>query len=181
MAAPTGPNVSKAYLLLLLSLLSAALAGWYLSTTALGSLLSTTVGWLVMLAVIILLSRIALWAAEQDRLLGVACLVVDGAVSGVALTPLLDLALTKAPGTIQLALLLTVAVFLAITVVVWPSPRGRFSVLIGGIAVSLIAAILLNAFLFRLMDPVAGALLLFASFFNLFTAILNLVLSREED
>jgi FtsH-binding integral membrane protein len=141
--------------------------------------------------------------------LGVTALLADGFVSGLVLAPILRFASLYAPGTIRIAMLMTLIVFAAVTLFVMSSnrtfsaPRG----LMLGISVSIVAAIVLNAFLnigvlgmliaagigilgvcilvYATSDvlnnaaadsPIPGALFLFAGLFNVFVAILNILL-----
>ena len=148
-------------------------------------------------------------AARHNPVLGVTALVADGFVSGLVLAPILRIASRYAPGTIQIAMLMTLIVFGVITLYVMSSKR-TFSAprgLMIGIFVSIIAAMALNAFLnigvlgiliaagigifgvcilvYATSDvlnnpeadsPIPGALILFAGLFNVFVAILNILL-----
>jgi modulator of FtsH protease len=155
--------------------------------------------------------RVAM-AARHNPVLGVTALVADGFVSGLVLAPILRFASLYAPGTIQLAMMMTLIVFGAITMFVMVSrrtfsaPRG----LMLGISISIIAAIVLNAFmnigLLGILiaagigilgvcilvyatsevlnnpeadSPIPGALILFAGLFNVFVAILNILLRLD--
>jgi FtsH-binding integral membrane protein len=155
-----------------------------------------------------LIPRVAM-AARHNPVLGVTALLVDGFVSGVVLAPILRLASRYSPGTTGVAMLMTLVVFGAVTLFVMTSgrtfsaPRG----LMLGIAVSIVAAMVLNAFLNigvlgmliaagigilgvcilvyatsevlhnpQADSPIPGALMLFAGLFNVFVAILNILL-----
>src|SRR5580704_5690269 len=92
--------------------------------------------------------RVAI-AARHNPVLGVTALLADGFVSGLVLAPMLRFASYYAPGTTQIACVMTLIVFAVVTMYVMSSgrtfsaPRG----LMLGISVSLIAAMVLNAFL----------------------------------
>ena len=81
--------------------------------------------------------------------MGVGALVANGFISGVVLAPILRFASLYAPGTTQIAALMTAVVFLTISAFVmfskrtFSAPRG----LMVGIFVSIIAAMVLNSFL----------------------------------
>jgi FtsH-binding integral membrane protein len=141
--------------------------------------------------------------------LGITALLADGFVSGVVLAPILRIASLYVPGTIQIAMLMTLVVFGSVTLFVMSSSR-TFSAprgLMLGISVSIVAAIVLNAFLnigllgmlvaagigilgvcilvyatsdvlhnSNVDSPIPGALMLFAGLFNVFVAILNILL-----
>jgi FtsH-binding integral membrane protein len=148
-------------------------------------------------------------AARHNPVLGITALLADGFVSGVVLAPILRIASLYAPGTTQIAMLMTLVVFGTVTLFVMSSSR-TFSAprgLMLGISVSIVAAIVLNAFLnigllgmlvaagigilgvcilvYATSDvlhnpdidsPIPGALMLFAGLFNVFVAILNILL-----
>jgi modulator of FtsH protease len=202
-------TIRKTYMLLGLSV-AGALCGGYVGaqSDALVNLFTGWLGWILAMVLLNVIPRIAM-AARHDPVLGVTALLADGFVSGVVLAPILRLASVYAPGTIQIAMLMTVVVFGAVTVFVMSSSR-TFSAprgLMLGISVSIIAAILLNAFLnigvlgmliavgigifgvcilvYATSDvlhnpnadsPIPGALILFAGLFNVFVAILNILL-----
>jgi FtsH-binding integral membrane protein len=152
--------------------------------------------------------RVAM-ACRHNPVLGVTALLADGFVSGLVLAPILRYASYYAPGTIQIAMLMTLIVFGVVTLYVmsanrtFSAPRG----LMLGIFVSLVAAIVINGFLnigvlgiliaagigifgvcilvYATSDvlhnpaadsPIPGALILFAGLFNVFVAILNILL-----
>jgi FtsH-binding integral membrane protein len=202
-------TIKKTYMLLGLSVVG-ALCGGYLGaqSDALASLFTGWLGWILAMVLLNVIPRIAM-AARHDPVLGVTALAVDGFVSGLVLAPILRFASRFAPGTIQIAMLMTLIVFAAVTVFVMSSnrtfsaPRG----LMLGISVSIVAAIVLNAFLnigllgmliaagigifgvcilvYATSDvlhnpnadsPIPGALILFAGLFNVFVAILNILL-----
>jgi FtsH-binding integral membrane protein len=203
-------TIRKTYLLLGLSV-AGALCGGYLGaqSDALANLVTGWLGWILAMVLLNAIPRIAI-AARHNPVLGVTALLADGFISGLVLAPILRLASYYAPGTISIAMLMTLLVFAAVTLYVMSSgrtfsaPRG----LMIGIFVSIIGATLLNAFLHIgvlgmliavgigilgvcilvyatsdvLNSPYAdsaipGALMLFAGLFNVFVAILNLLLS----
>ena len=202
-------TIRKTYLLLGLAGF-AALCGGYVGaqSDALANLFTGWIGWILAMILLNAIPRVAI-AARHNPVLGVSALVADGFVSGLVLAPILRFASYYAPGTIEIAALMTLIVFGAITLYVMSSrrtfsaPRG----LMLGIFVSILAATLLNAFLnigplgiliaagvgilgvcilvYATSDvlnnpeadsPIPGALILFAGLFNVFVAILNILL-----
>lgn len=207
--AQTAVVVKQTYLLFGLAVFS-AMAGGYIGATSetLARFFSTWIGWIAALLVLNLVPRIAI-AVRHNAQLGVATLVFDGFISGVALSPLLWVARLYAPVLILAALFITGFVFVGITLYVMSSnrtfsaPRG----LLTGIFFAVIGAMILNGFLhigfagiliaigigalgvFTLVyatsavlrspyldSPIPGALMLFASVFNIFVATLNILL-----
>jgi modulator of FtsH protease len=205
-------TIKKTYLLLGLSV-AGALGGGYVGaqSDSLAHLFTGWLGWILAMLLLNLIPRVAI-AARHNPVLGVSALVVDGFVSGLVLAPILRIASIYAPGTTKLAMLMTLIVFGAVTLFVMSSnrtfsaPRG----LMLGIFVSLIAAMVLNAFLnIGLLgiliaagigvlgvcilvyatssvlhnpeadSPIPGALMLFAGLFNVFVAILNILLRLD--
>jgi modulator of FtsH protease len=201
--------IKKTYMLLTLSV-AGALCGGYLGaqSDALANLFTGWLGWILAMVLLNAIPRIAI-AARHNPVLGVTALLADGFVSGLVLAPMLRLASHYAPGTIEIAMLMTLVVFGAVTLFVMASgrtfsaPRG----LMLGIGISIIAAMVLNAFLNIGMlgmliavgigifgvcilvyatsavlhsadadSPIPGALMLFAGLFNVFVAILNILL-----
>jgi FtsH-binding integral membrane protein len=201
--------IKKTYMLLGLAV-AAALCGGYLGahSDALANLFTGWIGWILAMLLLNAIPRVAI-AARHNPVLGVTALAADGFVSGLVLAPILRIASLYAPGTIQIAMVMTLIVFGAITLFVMSSgrtfsaPRG----LMLGIFVSIMAAMALNAFLnigflgiviaagigimgvFILVyatsdvlnnpyadSPIPGALMLFAGLFNVFVAILNILL-----
>ncbi len=142
-------TIKKTYLLLGLSV-AAAFCGGYLGaqSDALASLFTGWLGWILAMVLLNAIPRVAI-AARHNPVLGVSALVGDGFVSGLVLAPILRFASRYAPGTIQSAALMTLIAFGAISLFVMSSnrtfsaPRG----LMLGIFVSVIAAMVLNAFL----------------------------------
>ena len=202
-------TIKKTYMLLGLSVV-AALCGGYLGSQsdALADLFTGWMGWILAMLLLNLIPRVAI-AARHNPVLGVSALVADGFVSGLVLAPILRLASRYAPGTTEIAMVMTLIVFGAVTMFVMASvrtfsaPRG----LMMGIFVSIAAAVILNAFLnigvlgiliaagigvFGVCilvyatsavlhnpaadSPIPGALMLFAGLFNIFVAILNILL-----
>jgi modulator of FtsH protease len=202
-------TIRKTYLLLGLSV-GGAICGGYLAaqSDALVGLFSGWLGWILAMLLLNGIPRVAI-AARHNPVWGVTALLGNGIVSGVVLAPILRIASYYAPGTIQIAMLMTVIVFGCVTLFVMSShrtfsaPRG----LMLGISVSIIAAMVLNAFLnigmlgmliaagigifgvcilvYATSDvlhnpdadsPIPGALILFAGLFNVFVAILNILL-----
>jgi len=202
-------TIRKTYLLLGLAVVG-ALCGGYLGAQSdtLANLFTGWLGWILAMVLLNAIPRVAI-AARHNPVLGVSALVADGFVSGLVLAPILRIASLYAPGTIQIAMLMTIIVFGVITLYVMSSrrtfsaPRG----LMLGITISIFAAILLNAFLnigvlgmliaagigilgvciliYATSDvlnnpeadsPIPGALILFAGLFNVFVAILNILL-----
>jgi modulator of FtsH protease len=205
----TAVVVKQTYLLFSLAVFS-AMAGGYIGATSetLARFFSSWIGWIAALLLLNVVPRIAI-SVRHNHQLGVAVLVFDGFISGIALSPLLWVARLYAPILILVALCITGFVFVGITLYVMASnrtfsaPRG----LITGLFFSVIGAIILNSFLhigfvgiliaigigalgvFTLVyatsmvlrspymdSPIPGALMLFASVFNIFVATLNILL-----
>jgi modulator of FtsH protease len=141
--------VKQTYLLFGLAVAS-AMAGGYIGATSetLARFFSTWVGWIAALLLLNVVPRIAI-AVRHNHQLGVAALVGDGFVSGIALSPLLFVARLYAPSLILVALFITGFVFLGVTMYVlsarrtFSAPRG----LMAGLFFSIIGAIILNSFL----------------------------------
>jgi FtsH-binding integral membrane protein len=209
LSAVRAETIKKTYMLLGLSV-AGALCGGYLAaqSDALANLFTGWVGWILAMLLLNLIPRVAI-AARHNPVLGVTALAADGFVSGLVLAPILRIASLYAPGTITITMLMTLIVFGAVTLFVMSSSR-TFSAprgLMLGIAVSIIGAMVLNAFLNIGMlgmliaagigifgvcilvyatsavlhnpdadSPIPGALMLFAGLFNVFVAILNILL-----
>jgi len=201
--------IRKTYLLLGLAVVGAYCGGYLgVQSDVLVNLFTGWLGWILAMVLLNVIPAVAI-AARHNPVLGVTALVADGFVSGLVLAPILRIASVYAPGTIEIAMVMTIIVFGAVTLYVMSSrrafsaPRGLFL----GISVSLIAAMVLNAFLnigligiliaagigilgvcilvYATSDvlnnpladsPIPGALFLFAGLFNVFIAILNLLL-----
>jgi FtsH-binding integral membrane protein len=202
-------TIRKTYLLLALSVGGAICGGYFgAQSDALVHLFTGWLGWILAMLLLNAIPRVAI-AARHNPVLGVTALLGNGIISGIVLAPILRIASFYAPGTIQIAMLMTVIVFGCVTLFVMSSnrtfsaPRG----LMMGIFVSIMAAMLLNAFLnigmlgmliaagigifgvcilvYATSDvlhnpdadsPIPGALILFAGLFNVFVAILNILL-----
>jgi modulator of FtsH protease len=212
LTATRADTIRKTYMLLGLAV-AGALCGGYLGaqSDALADLFTGWIGWILAMLLLNLIPRVAM-AARHNPVLGVTALLVDGFVSGVVLAPILRLASRYSPGTTGVAMLMTLVVFGAVTLFVMTSgrtfsaPRG----LMLGIAVSIVAAMVLNAFLNigvlgmliaagigilgvcilvyatsevlhnpQADSPIPGALMLFAGLFNVFVAILNILLQVQ--
>ncbi len=141
--------IKQTYLLFGLAVFS-ALAGGYVGATSetLARFFSGWLGWIAALLLLNVVPRIAM-AVRHNHQLGVAALVGDGFISGIALSPLLWVARTVAPELILVALGVTASVFVGITLYVmttrrtFSAPRG----LMTGIFFALIGSVLLNSFL----------------------------------
>jgi modulator of FtsH protease len=141
--------VRQTYLLFGLAVFS-ALAGGYIGATSdtLARFFSGWIGWIAALLLLNLVPRIAI-SVRHNPQLGVAALVGDGFISGIALSPLLWVARLIAPRLIFVALGITAFVFIGITLYVmttrrtFSAPRG----LMAGIFFALIGSIILNSFL----------------------------------
>jgi len=141
--------IKQTYLLFSLAVFS-AMAGGYIGATSetLARFFSGWIGWIAALLLLNLVPRIAL-SVRHNHQLGVAALVFDGFISGIALSPLLWVARIVAPSLIFDALFITGFVFVGITLYVmtarrtFSAPRG----LMTGIFCSIIGAIILNSFL----------------------------------
>jgi modulator of FtsH protease len=141
--------VRRTYLLFGLAVFS-ALAGGYIGATSetLARFFSGWIGWIAALLLLNLVPRIAL-SVRHNPHLGVAALVGDGFISGIALSPLLWVARLIAPQLIFMALGITGFVFIGITLYVMSTPR-TFSAprgLMTGLFFALIGTMVLNSFL----------------------------------
>jgi modulator of FtsH protease len=141
--------VKQTYLLFGLSVFS-ALAGGYIGANSetLARFFSGWIGWIAALLLLNLVPRMAL-AVRHNHQLGVAALVGDGFISGLALSPLLWVARMIAPQLIFMALGITAFVFIGITAYVM-STRHAFSAprgLMTGLFFALIGTMVLNSFL----------------------------------
>lgn len=145
----TAAVVKQTYLLFGLSVVS-ALAGGYIGATSetLARFFSGWIGWIAALVLLNVVPRIAM-SVRHNPQLGVAALVGDGFISGIALSPLLWVARTIAPELIFVALGITAFVFIGITMYVmtarreFSAPRG----LMTGLFFALIGTVVLNSFL----------------------------------
>jgi len=142
-------TIKKTYMLLGLSV-AGGLCGGYLGaqSDSLANLFTGWLGWILAMVLLNVIPRVAI-AARHNPVLGVTALLADGFVSGLVLAPILRIASVYAPGTIKIAMLMTLIVFGVVTLFVMSSSR-TFSAprgLMLGIFVSIIAAMVLNAFL----------------------------------
>jgi modulator of FtsH protease len=141
--------IKQTYLLFGLSVFS-AIAGGYIGATSetLARFFSGWLGWIAAIVLLNLVPRVAI-AVRHNYSLGVAALVLDGFVAGIALSPILWIARVTAPDLILAALGITAFIFVGITLYVmstkreFSAPRG----LMAGIFFSLIGAMILNSFL----------------------------------
>jgi modulator of FtsH protease len=149
LTAQTAVVIKQTYLLFGLSVFMAIVGGYIGATSeTLARFFSGWLGWIVAILLLNVVPRVAI-AVRHNHQLGVAALVFDGFISGIALSPLLWVARTLAPQLIFAALGITAFVFAGITVYVM-STRREFSAprgLMTGIFFSLIGAIILNSFL----------------------------------
>jgi modulator of FtsH protease len=141
--------IKQTYILFGLSVVS-ALAGGYVGATSetMARLFSGMLGWILAIILLNVVPRIAI-AVRHNPVLGVSALVLDGFVSGIAISPLLFVAARVQPSLILAALGITGIVFLGVTAYVMTSgrtfsaPRG----LMAGLFFAIIGAVLLNSFL----------------------------------
>jgi modulator of FtsH protease len=141
--------IKQTYVLFGLAVFS-ALAGGYIGGTSetMARLFSGWIGWIFAIILLNAVPRIAI-AVRHNPVLGVSALVLDGFVSGIAISPLLYFARLVAPDLILAALGITAFVFLGVTGYVMTSgrtfsaPRG----LMVGLFFSIMGAMILNAFL----------------------------------
>ena len=149
LSAQSAVVVKQTYLLFGLAVFS-ALAGGYVGATSetLARFFSGWLGWIAALVLLNAVPRIAI-AVRHNHQLGVAALVGDGFISGIALSPILWVSRLIAPQMIFMALGITAIVFVGITLYVMTSnrafsaPRG----LMAGLFFALIGTVLLNSFL----------------------------------
>jgi modulator of FtsH protease len=141
--------IKQTYLLLGVSVIAGFCGGYVgVQSDLLAQLFTGWLGWILAMVLLNVIPRVAI-AARHNPVLGVGALVANGFISGVVLAPILRFASLYAPGTTQIAALMTAIVFLTITAFVMTSKR-TFSAprgLMLGIFVSIIAAMVLNSFL----------------------------------
>ena len=115
--------IKQTYLLFGLSVF-AAIAGGYVGATteSLARFFSGWLGWIAAILLLNLVPRVAI-AVRHNHQLGVAVLVLDGFVSGIALSPILWFARLTAPDLILAALAITAFVFVGITLYVMSAKR----------------------------------------------------------
>lgn len=141
--------IKQTYFLLGVSVFC-AMAGGYIGSTS-EMVLRFFTSKLGMIAALVLLNVVP-WVAMACRhnpVLGVTALVADGFLAGIVLSPLLAFAAIVAPEMILAALMITGAVFVAITAFVFVSKR-EFSApkgLMIGLFVAVSAAVVLNMFM----------------------------------
>ena len=140
--------IKASYAFLMLSILG-AVAGGYLGMRVpwLARFLTTLPGYFTALVLINLTPALALFAAKRGTGFGIAALILDGFLSGIALTPLLLLGAARAPGAIELAGILTGASLGVVTVMVLLT-RQRFHAIgatLGTLGVVLLVACVLTS------------------------------------
>lgn len=141
--------IKQTYVLFSLAVFS-SLAGGYIGATSetMARLFSGWVGWILAIVLLNAVPRVAI-AVRHNPVLGISALVIDGFVSGIAISPLLFIARAVAPDLILSALGISAFVFLGVTAYVMTSgrtfsaPRG----LMVGLFFSIMGAVVLNAFL----------------------------------
>jgi modulator of FtsH protease len=141
--------IKQTYMLLAVSVFC-AMAGGYVGATSetMVTFFSSRIGWIAAMLLLNGVPWIAM-ACRHNPVLGVTALVADGFVAGIVLSPILFVAAHYAPEMILAALMVTGAVFLAITGYIMTTKR-TFSApkgLMIGLFISIIAAITLNMFL----------------------------------
>lgn len=141
--------IKQTYMLLGVAVLC-ALAGGYIGSTSetVLRLLTSRLGFIAALILLNVVPWIAM-SCRHNPVLGVTALVADGFLSGLVLSPLLAYAAIIAPEMILVALLVTAAVFSAITAYIFISKR-EFSApkgLMIGLFVAISASIVLNMFM----------------------------------
>ncbi|HEX4808915.1 MAG TPA: Bax inhibitor-1 family protein [Bryobacteraceae bacterium] len=141
--------IKQTYMLFGLAVFS-ALAGGYIGATSetLARVFSNWFGWILAILLLNVVPRVAI-AVRHNPVLGVSALVVDGFVSGIAISPLLYVARLVQPALILAALMITAFVFVGVTAYVMASgrtfsaPRG----LMTGLFFAIIGAVVLNGFM----------------------------------
>lgn len=206
--------VRRTYMLLSISVVAAMAGGWIGSRSEpVITFFLQPWGWLVAMLLLNGIPWLALAAARSNPVVAIGVLALDDFISGMVLSPLLFVAayFSRAGGLglVEQALMITAAVFAAITMYIMVSGR-QFSAprgLLFGAFVALTVGIGLNLFmqssllgtilvigvgLFGVVtlvyatsdvlnnpeyqDPIVGALMLFAALFNIFQAVLNILL-----
>lgn len=138
----------KTYAFLSLAIGGAIFGGYVgMNSPTMARIFSSFVGWILALVLINVVPRIALWAAAQKQTgLSLLALAMDGAISGLVLSPLLLFANIRFPAAISAALGVTASVFVGVTGYMMLT-RSRFSAPVGlftGIFFSILGAILLS-------------------------------------
>jgi modulator of FtsH protease len=141
--------IKQTYMLFGLSVFS-AMAGGYIGATSetIARFFSSWVGWIIAILLLNIVPRIAI-SVRHNPTLGVSALVLDGFLSGIAISPLLYVASLVAPSLILAALMITGFVFLGVTAYVMSSRR-EFSAprgLMVGLFFAIMGAVILNSFL----------------------------------
>jgi modulator of FtsH protease len=141
--------IKQTYMLFGLSVFS-AMAGGYIGATSetIARFFSSWVGWIIAILLLNIVPRIAI-SVRHNPPLGVSVLVLDGFLSGIAISPLLYVASMVAPSLILAALMITGFVFLGVTGYVMSSRR-EFSAprgLMVGLFFAIMGAVILNSFL----------------------------------
>ena len=140
----------KTYALLLVSVVMAVGGGYTCATSpAMISFFIRPWGWISALLLLNLVPYLALWASRQSPSLGIVALAADGFISGIALGPLLAIAMMFQPKVIPGALAVTGGVFVAVTGYVMFS-KEKFSApagLLTGMFFALLIAMVVNSFI----------------------------------
>src|SRR5580700_5162825 len=107
--------IKQTYVLFGLSVFS-ALAGGYVGATSetMVHLFSGWLGWILAIVLLNAVPRIAI-AVRHNPVLGISALVLDGFISGIAISPLLFIAAQVAPDLILASLGITAFVFIGVT------------------------------------------------------------------
>lgn len=149
--------IQDTYLLLAVGVFSAMVGGWigHQSEAVLNFFFGNGIWpWLLMMVLLNAIPAMAMWVAENNPRLAAPALALDGFVAGIALSPLLFLAMVVSaatgteggPNLVQTALVITGGVFAAITGYIYMSGK-TFSApraLMTGIFATLVIAIPVN-------------------------------------
>src|ERR1017187_718323 len=104
-------TIRKTYMLLGLAVVGGCCGGYLgAQSETLASLFTGWLGWILAMVLLNVIPRVAI-AARHNPVLGVSALVADGFVSGLMLAPILRFASYYAPGTIEIAGVMTLIVF----------------------------------------------------------------------
>src|SRR5689334_18700884 len=107
--------IKQTYLLFSLSVFSAIVGGYIGATSeTLARFFSGWIGWIVAIVLLNVVPRLAI-AVRHNPPLGIAALVFDGFLSGIAISPLLWVARLINPMLILAALVITAFVFFGVT------------------------------------------------------------------
>lgn len=125
--------IKQTYLLLAVAVFGAMCGGYFgmQSEAVLGFLLGNQLGWLTIFVLLNVVPWLALWVSNNNPRLAVPALFVDGVIGGIALAPLLAIAMylstgEAGPNIIHSAMVVTAAVFAGITFYVY-SRKGPFN------------------------------------------------------